>query len=220
MKPIIGILPASSYLDNDDSFKDTYKYANNYVKVIIENGGIPYFIPLLNNEVIPEIIENIDGLLLPGGHKILAANLKIVDYCYNNKIPMLGICLGMQTLAVYSVNKDLEEPKTIIKPVNNHYPITINRDNEQTLVHDITIDKDSLLYSIIGQERVKVNSLHNYAIDEVGTNFKISCVSDDNIIEGIEYTKNDNFIIGVQFHPEVLPQYINIFKTFIEKCKK
>lgn len=220
MKPIIGILPLSTYLESDDSFKDVYKYGNNYVNIIIKNGGIPYFIPLCNNEVILNCLDNIDGLILPGGSKVLNANLDIVDYCYKKKIPMLGICLGMQTLAMYSVNKDLDEHKRIIKDVDNHWPLNIKRDNEDALVHTNKISKDSILYSILKKDKIEVNSLHKHCITEVGNDFRISMVSSDGIIEGIEYTKDDRFIIGVQFHPEVLTIYNAIFEVFIEKCKK
>ena len=57
-------------------------------------------------------------------------------------------------------------------------------------------------------------------INEVGSSFDVSIVSEDGLIEGIEYNKDDKFLIGVQFHPEVLDQYDNIFKEFINRCKK
>ena len=220
MKPIIGVLPTSTYLESEDSFKDHYRYSNNYINKIIECGGIPYLIPLCNNEIIIECLHNVDGLLLPGGSKVLKANLEIVDYCYKNRIPMLGICLGMQTLAMYSVNKDLDTHKKILKDIDGHWPLHINRENEKTLVHNDILVKDSKLYSILKKDNIMVNSLHKHCITKVGKEFRVSARSNDNIIEGIEYIDDDRFIMGIQFHPEVLTIYDEIFKVFIHKCKK
>lgn len=220
MKPIIGILPASSYFENEDPFKDAYKYNNNYINKIIKCGGIPYLIPLSNNEIIIECLANIDGLLLPGGSRVLNANLDIVDYCYKKKIPMLGICLGMQTLAMYSVNKDIGTHKKILKDIEGHWPLSINRTNVTTLVHNDIIMKDTKLYNILKKDNIMVNSLHRHCITEVGKDFRISAKSSDNVIEGIEYIKDDRYIMGIQFHPEVLDIYDEIFIEFINNSKK
>ena len=42
-----------------------------------------------------EQIKDIDGFILPGGERISEIDLFIIDYCYKNDIPLLGICLGM-----------------------------------------------------------------------------------------------------------------------------
>lgn len=221
-KPVIGILATSNYKLTDDTFADTYRYGNNYIKKIVENGGIPLLIPYVDDEVINDTLEMCDGLLLPGGNRVMASGLRVVDYFYNKKKPILGICLGMQTLAMYSVNKDREESKRIIKVIDNgvnHWPIELLRDNNDALAHKLNVIKDTKLFNLLGKEEIMVNSVHRCTITEVGTDFKISAYSEDGLIEGIEYSGNDRFILGVQFHPEVLPQYNIIFEEFIKKCK-
>lgn len=222
-KPIIGILATSNYMVTDDTFKDTYRYGNNYIKKIVENGGIPLLIPFVDEKVIYEILEMCDGLILPGGERVRPVNFEVVDYFYKNNKPILGICLGMQTIAMYSVNIENEEVKKIIKRIDNgvdHWPIELFRNNNDSLAHNIKIDKSSKLFEILKKEEVEVNSVHKSTIMEIGSKFKVSALSEDGLIEGIEYKNDDKFIIGVQFHPEVLEQYNNIFKKFIEECKK
>ena len=221
-KPIIGILPTSNYLQTDDPFKDTYRYGNNYINRIVENGGIPYLIPYVNDEIIIDTLEMCDGLLLPGGNRVVKSNFDVIDYFYKNNKPMLGICLGMQTLAMYSVNIE-QDNKRIIKTIDNgvdHWPIELFRDNVSSLAHKVIIDKNTKLYDVFKLEEMEVNSVHKCTITEVGSKFRVSIKSSDGLIEGIEYNGDDKYIIGVQFHPEVLDQYNNIFKEFINRCKK
>ena len=220
-KPIIGILATSNYLQTDDPFKDTYRYGNNYIKRIVANGGIPYLIPYVNDEIIPETLEMCDGLLLPGGNRVIKTNFDVIDYFYKNNKPIIGICLGMQTIAMYSVNVE-QDNKRIIRKVDNgvdHWPIELFRDNISSLAHKVIIEKNSKLYDIFKEEEIEVNSVHKCTITEVGSRFKVSIKSSDGLIEGIEYDGDDKYIIGVQFHPEVLDQYNNIFKEFINRCK-
>ena len=134
----------------------------------------------------------------------------------------MGICLGMQTIAMYSVNIE-EEGKRIIKQIDNgvdHWPIELFRDNVNSLAHKVLIEEDTKLYDIFKVEEMDVNSVHKCTITEVGSRFRVSIKSSDGLIEGIEYNGDDKYIIGVQFHPEVLDQYNNIFKEFINRCKK
>lgn len=222
-KPIIGILPTSNYMVTNDTFADTYRYGNNYIKKIVENGAIPLLIPLSDEKVIEETLEICDGLILPGGNRIRPVNFEIIDYFYKVKKPIFGICMGMQTLAMYSVNMENNEIKKIIKMIDNgvnHWPVELTRDNNDEVVHKDIIDKDSLLYSILQEQEIMVNSVHKNIITEVGSKFRISIRSEDNLIEGIEYKDDDRFIIGVQFHPEILPQFNNLFRVFIEECEK
>ena len=74
-----------------------------------------------------------------------------------------------------------------------------------------TIDTTDVFY----EEEVKVNSVHKCTITEVGNNFKISAYSEDGLIEGIECLEDGRYIIGVQFHPEVLPQFNTIFEKVL-----
>ena len=215
-KPIIGILATSNYMLTDDSFKDTYRYGNNYIKRIVDNGGVPLLIPYYNNEIIEESLDMCDGLLLPGGEKILPVNFSVIDYFYKKDKPILGICLGMQTLGMYSIRE-----KRIIERIDSnikHWNNDELRDNYK-LVHKNYVKKDSKLYDILKQEEIMVNSIHNYAIKEVGSNFIVSAKSEDGYIEGIE-DKNKKFVIGIQWHAEVLDNYNIIFEKFINSCKK
>jgi len=159
-------------------------------------------IPIINDfEDIKEVVSLCDGIVLPGGHNNNDNDYKLINYLYDNNIPTLGICLGMQGMAMTFNNK--QETKII------------NHNSLEEYVHYVNINKDSLLYKIIGEERIKVNSRHNYAIFK--TNFTVNAISDDNIIEGIE-DPTKKFFLGLQWHPESLTDANThkLFKYFID----
>lgn len=222
-KPVIGILPTSNYMMTNDTFADTYRFGNNYIKKIVENGGVPLLIPLCDEKVILETLEMCDGLLLPGGNRVRPFHFEIIDYFYQHRKPILGICLGMQALAMYSVNIENKEPKIILKRIDNgvdHWPVEITRANNEQLVHKDKVAEGTKLFSIFGKEEIEVNSVHKSTVTEVGSSFLVSIRSFDGLIEGIEYGGNDRFVVGVQFHPEILPQFHTLFSVFIQECQK
>ena len=88
-------------------------------------------------------------------------------------------------------------------------------------VHEVMINKNSKLYSIIGKDKIFVNSRHNYHVPLLD-DYLISARSRDGLIEGVEL-KDKKFIIGVEWHPETnLDKDINsrvLFKAFL-KCSQ
>jgi putative glutamine amidotransferase len=57
------------------------------------------------------------------------------------------------------------------------------------------------LYSLVGEEKISVNSIHHQGINLLGNDLKITAKSPDGVVEGIE-TTNDWEAIGIQWHPE------------------
>ena len=88
--------------------------------------------------------------------------------------------------------------------------------NDKNITHKIHTTKDSIIYKTLG-EALLVNSRHNYALEKVHPPFKVTAVSQDNIIEAIEYINDNHFILGVQFHPEDLKNTENLYNYFIKE---
>lgn len=152
------------------------------------------FEELKDNEkaLIEKSLDLIDGIVFPGGNKFTPYDRYLLERCIERRIPVLGICLGMQLISCYK--KDVNLIK--IENGTNHY-----FDDDNLLHHSVNIDKSSLLYKIFGKEKIDVNSFHNYSITE-NDKFNIAAKSDDGIIEAIEY-KGDCFCVGIQWHPEI-----------------
>ncbi len=160
-------------------------------------------------ELIINQIDNCNGLLFPGGFKTNKYDRFILDYAIEKDIPTLGICLGMQIIGNYK-----NEP--IWNEKNDSF---IEHNGEEGAYHEVTIDKTSKLYSIIGNDRIMVLSRHNYHILP-NERLVITSLSDDNYIESVEML-DKKFIVGIQWHPEDLEDEYSkkLFNYFIDICK-
>lgn len=209
IKPIIGIVGR------------LYSGESNFICVeeirlaVTKMGGIPLLILPIDNidmslkeackeafyreeEIrdLENILRKCDGFILPGGDTWYRLDEIVIDYAIKFDKPLLAICLGMQALSkVLSKEKVIAYDNTI----KNNTAINHLEPNK-TYVHSIIIDKDSKLYSILGKEKIFVNSRHSYHVPELDITL-VSARSSDGLIEGVEL-KNKKFIIGVQWHPE------------------
>lgn len=180
---------------------NTYHLNKEVVEWLLENNIIPIGITSDKIENMIQIQNLCNGIILQGGDSYSKEEIEFVKYLYKNDIPTLGICLGMQMMAV-ACNGYLG------KNVLNH------RD-EKKYVHNVKIIKNTKLYSILDSDNISVNSRHNDYVKY--TNLNISGMSSDGIIEAIEEPKH-KFFVGIQWHPESLRDLnsIKILKTYLE----
>jgi len=231
-KPIIGIVGRSFY-EEDKCF---IKLNDDYRLAIVNSGGIPFVIIPTDNQCyattcridvnrmleddkkgLYEILSKCDGFLLSGGSNWFEFDEIICKYALENNIPILGICLGMQLLGnvdnfdgVHDSDRTVKN-KTSINHCQQDIPY----------VHECNIYK-GLLHKILGVDRVKVNSRHNYHIIKKDY-FNIDAYSEDGLIEAI-HIPNHKFALGIQWHPENMIKYDDnmqkIFDAFIDSAKK
>lgn len=122
--------------------------------------------------------------------------------------PILGICRGAQLINVVLGGSLFVD----IRPDRVHTP---NR-NSIFPIKDALITESSRLFSSLQRSVVRINSLHNQAIDRVGDDLEVAARDRDGFVQAIEYNGKD-FIVGVQWHPEYLifsRIHRRIFKSF------
>lgn len=200
----IGIIAKDKYIDNTNYqgvSKNNLRHIHNKCN----------YIAILNYDNTPidtEVLSKCDGIIFQGGSEIYPYHFQILDYCIKNNIPVLGICMGHQIIGLHSINSQNEDD--LIK-VENH--------NDSKITHRIKTAPNSILQRTLGSNPI-VNSRHDYAIKEVKEPFKVTALSDEGIIEGIEYIDENHFVIGVQFHPEDLKSSENLYNYFIKEALK
>ena len=171
-KPIIGIVARDGISKRTDRL--IMHIDDAYRRAVIKSGGVPLLIMPIQDaeynfekkEFIPEmsqeekenlirVLNNCDGILLPGGMKIFEYDKFICNYALEHNIPILGICLGMQIMAAIDCG-----PERIIQPIDNG----VNHKSEDKFIHKVKINKDSFLYNIVGNEEFSVSSKHKCKI--------------------------------------------------------
>jgi len=191
---------------------------NDYLKSVSDCGGCPIIIPISSDKtIIMEYFDIIDGIIISGGEDIspelynetnegLSRNVfkerdtfefAVVNEAIKRKIPVLGICRGMQILNIFS-GGSLYQDINIQRPGSDHHANIMT--NRAEIHHDIIITGGSYLSTILNQKKIPVNSRHHQGIKTASSNFKISATASDGVIEAIEDIKNN--IIAVQWHPE------------------
>jgi putative glutamine amidotransferase len=132
---------------------------------------------------------------------------RLLDYALQNKLPILGICRGMQLINCRlngSLIYDIETTRGV-----NHRKI----DNEHDREHEVFVNENTLLYEIVENKTGKINSSHHQGIDRLGEGLKVSAKSPDGIIEGMEWIESGgkSFLIAIQWHPERMRDSRNPF---------
>jgi putative glutamine amidotransferase len=213
-----------------------------YARAVELSGGIAVPVPLTESQAtVAKIVSGCNGILLPGSPADLdpqkfnqernpesakpdAARESVDDLllqdAFNLHKPILGICYGLQSLNVWrngSLNQHI--PGTGV----DHAP-----GREVLCAHPLAVVEGSHLAKILGpafaEDASEVNSSHHQAVQVAGDALAVVATSQrDGIIEAVEGTTSEQFVLGVQWHPErSFSQHASsraIFKAFIEAAE-
>ena len=179
------------------------------------------YIPLIpDKEYLHSLAARLHGVLLSGsnsdvdpihygeephlhlGHVIEErdkTDLLLLEFTEARKVPLLAICFGAQSLAVSrggSLIQDLPSERAGVLKHDQGAPYSRPS-------HQIKIAVDSMLAKLAGSETARVNTSHHQAIKEPGRNLRVTARALDGVIECVEDTRLDRFVLGVQWHPEL-----------------
>jgi putative glutamine amidotransferase len=189
-------------------------------------GGEPVRVPLDQTPAqVMQVIEHCDGVLLPGSKadvdpaKFGAAERSphtaaadprrdtvdelLLQDAYKLRKPVLGICYGLQSLNVYRTGSLVQHipdflPEALRTKVNHAVG------GKVAIAHEVEIAPDSKLAEILDRRLVlPVNSSHHQSADVIGDGLRLGArCSEDGVIEALEGTSPDHFVLAVQWHPE------------------
>jgi CTP synthase len=225
-----------------------------YISVVeaLKHGGIPQHATIdikwvdseeLNVDNVEEILGDVNGILVPGGFGIRGVEGKIlaVQYARENKIPFLGLCLGMQVSIIEFARHvcGYHDAHSIELDPNTTHPV-IALMPDQNGVEDIggtlrlgaypcILDKTSKAYEVYGSEEISERHRHRY---EVNNDYRTTLIDhgmklcgtspDGRIVEMIELPDHPWFI-ATQAHPELKSRPNRphpLFRGFVEAATK
>ena len=223
-RPLIGI--SANTADIDLTLRRVY------CDQIVRAGGVPMVLPPVDDaEVLINMLEGIDGLVLTGGadynplwygeqpekelHTINSTRdlpeLLLTRLAFNRQIPILGICRGVQTIAIALGGNLVQDLKT---------PLKHSQDAPRSeATHSVTITEGSTLYGLYGQETF-VNSFHHQAVKDCGSHLHVVATAPDGVIEAVESTEQ-KALMGVQWHPEWMgDEGLKLFEWLTQRSRE
>ena len=240
-KPLIGCTTYRKQTGDNPSL-DILGLMPSYLQAIAAAGGVPVMIPLgLSDDDLREVIQQLDGILLPGGGDIEPSvyhgdghptvggidedrdrvELVVARTAVAQQKPLLAICRGLQVLNVALGGSLWEDVEQLMPQAMHHEHVKSHPRNY--LAHPVTIVPDSLLARQLGTTETAVNSLHHQGIRRLAENLRATAVAPDGLIEGVEVVGHP-YAVGVQWHPEnlihdLLPM-LGLFRGLVEAASE
>jgi len=202
---------------------DTNRFylGRHYSEAVEAAGGLPVHLPLItSSEFIAATMNSLDGILLPGSdsdvdplrygqdpHPKLGrvqpekdeTDLLVLDEIERRGMPLFAICFGVQVLNV-------SRGGTLIQDIESQWPDAIKHEQgppRDRPSHKVRILAESIVGQSLPMEEATVNSHHHQAIETLGREMKATAWASDGLIEAIEDLRDDRFVLGVQWHPEL-----------------
>jgi putative glutamine amidotransferase len=237
-KPVIGM-----NADFRPARKDSVPFTwidTGYYDSVTAAGGVPLIIPpLVEDDDLKLILQNVDGIVLTGckldldpvrlgfeRHPATRAmpsrredfDRRLARLVYEHKIPTLAVGAGMQTLNVICGGTLFQHvTEDVLKALHHRDPV------EACLRHVIEIVPGTRMDAIYGPGEIRVNSDHHMAIDQVAPCFRVSATALDGVVEAYESVEENWWCLGVQFHPESVSASaldMQVFESFVDGVKE
>lgn len=211
-KRIIGIVPLIDYE------RKSYWMLPGYMQGILEAGGLPVMLPVTDDaDLIRQMVVACDGFLFTGGQdvspelygeeKLLqcgegsperdSMEAMLLEEILRADKPLLGICRGIQFLNAALGGTLYQDIPVQVRTGTEHHQTP----PYDVPVHEVCVKKGTVLYDLLGTQRIRVNSYHHQAIKDLSPQLQTMAVSEDGLIEGV-YMPGKKFVWAVQWHPE------------------
>lgn len=217
-------------------------------------GGLPVLIPAAGREfsddvpmteALDRLLDALDGILLTGSPSNVephhyggpssrpgtphdaardSTTLPLIRHAIDHGVPLLAICRGLQEVNV-ALGGTLHQLVHEVQGRRDHRaPKAPTVDQNYAPAHAIEIVEGGLLDRLLGERRIKVNSLHAQGVDRLAPTARLEAVADDGQVEAFSVPGAPAFALALQWHPEHRPLEnpvsMKLFGAFAEACRQ
>jgi len=230
VRPLIGIPPVFADRGRLRPGRALHALDARYPRAVEAAGGTPVLLPLQSDAA--ALADRLDGLLIPGGGDFapersypagvdfdpvapeqLAFDRRLLACALERALPVLGICYGMQLLAVHHGGSLIYDLPTDLPGAGPH------RLAEPGARHALDVEPATRLAALLEGDGAAVNSHHHQAVSEPGAGLRVGARAADGVIEAIERAEGP-FCLGVQWHPERMDagHQARVVGAFVRAC--
>lgn len=243
-RPVVGIPTQTlqSLGGVSSEIPASWVMSQRYILTLTAAGAIPWMIPLVDEETLRGVYEELDAVFLPGGADIDPltygadphplcdktdrerdrVEVSLARWALEEDKPVLGVCRGMQLINVAAggtLYQDLAEdlPGSI---KHDYFPYSGKGYARDFLAHDVDVHEGSRLAQLVGAGPLRVNSMHHQGVRELGRGLVATAEAPDGLIEALEGEHDNAYLFAVQWHPEALTESdartLRLFDDFID----
>ena len=242
-RPVVGIPTQTlqSLGGVSSEIPPSWVMSQRYILTLTAAGAIPWMIPLVDEETLRGVYDELDAVFLPGGADIDPMTygadphplcdrtdrerdrieVSLAKWAVKEGKPVLGVCRGMQLINVAAggtLYQDIaEELPGAIK--HDYFPFAGAHHTRDFLAHEVSVAGGTRLAQFVGAGPVRVNSMHHQGVKVLGRGLHATAEAPDGLIEALE-GDDDGYLVAVQWHPEALTDNDvharDLFADFIE----
>lgn len=234
MKPLIGITAQRREVTTSYGTEPANTVVLTYSHAVTEAGGVPILLPILDPDVVPSLVESLDGVVLTGGGDVDPANYGLKEHptvygvdpsrdefeialareIAHTQLPVLAICRGLQVLNVALGGTLVVDIPTQVEGGFEHF---VAGDDAKRAHQSLQFDESCHMARLFGTSELKVNSLHHQAVAQPAPGLRPVAWSEDGVIEAVEPENNGWQMLGVQWHPEHLVESESAARALFEE---
>jgi putative glutamine amidotransferase len=244
-RPVIGI--ATQTLQSIDRIPEdlppSWVMNQRYFHACTGVGAVPWMVPLLDDdpETLRAIYERLDGVFIAGGvdvdprsygglpHALCgridpprdAVEIQLARWAMEDGKPVLGVCRGLQVINVAAGGTLFQDCALYEGAIKHDYFPGAGWARDH-LAHEVRILPGSRLHGAFGVEEAMVNSMHHQGVEALGAGLAATAWAPDGMLEALEGPCGGPFLVGVQWHPEMLIDAHagtrRLFEAFIEEA--